>query len=181
MNRIDMVMDEAAKLYQKRFAESCQEIQRELEKKWDRLEEELRVLLEQLAWKAKAMHQDGRKGMGKYLMISHLYSSFLSGSYEYRIEILDENMYLDQQECCDYWSPSILIPYIEGDHEYLRKAMSERYVRLREYESAKVIRDYQFFYHSLVFEIFSHLKERIEILNDYQLLYGEFMGEAIPI
>lgn len=181
MNRLEQIREEAEKIYVERFRESCIGIQKDLETQWDILEREMEDIIAQLISDADAMHRKGLKGEGKYLIISHLYSSFLAGSYEYRIDILDEDMYMDMQECSAYWTPSILIPYIEKDYEYLRKVMHERFIRLREYEIREVERNYYFYYHSLVYEIFTQFKKRINLFGNYKLLYGEYMGDAIMV
>lgn len=181
MNRMEQIREEAEKLYAERFKESCIGIQKELEEQWDVLEREIEDIIAQLIKNADAMNRKGIKGAGKYVVISHLYSSFLAGSYEYRIDILDEKMYMDIQECSAYWTPSILIPYIEKDYEYLRKVMSERFIRLREYEIKEVERNYQFYYHSLVYEILLHIRKGIGLFKNYKLLYGEYMGGAIMV
>ncbi|MCM1425645.1 MAG: hypothetical protein NC118_03490 [Eubacterium sp.] len=181
MSRIGQIRKEAEKIYEERFKESCIGIQKELEMQWDILENEIVGIIGQLMADANEMNRKGVKGIGKYLIISHLYSSFLAGSYEYRIDILDEDMYMDIQECSAYWTPSILIPYIEKDYEYLKKVMREKFIRLREYEIKEIERNYQFYYHSLVYEIFLNIKKSTALFENYKLLYGEYMGGAIMV
>ena len=114
-------------------------------------------------------------------MVSHLYSSFLAGTYEYRMEILDERIYLDLEEISTYWVPSLLISYMENDLGYLQDIMKKKFIRLREYEIREVEWGYQFYYHSLVYEILRCLKERIPILANFHVMFGEYMGKAIQI
>lgn len=181
MDRMKQIREEAEKIYRERFRESCIGIQKELETQWDVLENEIEGIIVQLIADADTMSRKGLKGVGKYLIISHLYSSFLARSYEYRIDILDESMYMDMQECSAYWTPSILIPYIEKDYEYLERAMREKFIRLREYEIREAERNYQFYYHSLVYEIFLYIKKRTGLFGNYKILYGEYMGDAIMV
>ncbi len=59
--------------------------------------------------------------------------------------------------------------------------MREKFIRLREYEIREAERNYQFYYHSLVYEIVLHIKKRTGLIGNYKILYGEYMGDAIMI
>lgn len=181
MARLEQIKEEAEAIYKTRFDETCVEIKERLEKQWEVVEDEIVAIVKELMSKADILQAEGRKGKGKYLLISHLYSSYMAGTYEYRMDILDEGMYLDAQEVCTYWKPNFLISYIEKDHEYFRDVMKKKFIRLREYEIREVEWYYQFYYHSLVYEIFRCLRERLELFSQYQLLFGEYMGKVYRI
>lgn len=178
MSRLEEIREEVEKLYEERFRKTCEVIQRELEDCWEELEKDIEKVLKELVMKADVMQKEGAKGEKKYLVISHLYSSFLAETYEYRMDILDKEMYMDMQEVCSYWTPYFLIPHIKKDYEYFEKNMKGKFIRLREYEIKEVERGYQFYYHSLIYEIFSCLKKRIPMLADFKVLFGEYMGKA---
>lgn len=78
MSRLEEIREEAEKLYEERFRETCEVIQRELENCWEELEKDIEKVLKELVMKADTMQKEGAKGEGKYLVISHLYSSFLA-------------------------------------------------------------------------------------------------------
>ena len=59
--------------------------------------------------------------------------------------------------------------------------MREKFIRLREYQLRVADRIYQFYYHSLVYEIVLHIKKRTGLIGNYKILYGEYMGDAIMI
>lgn len=181
MSRLEEIREEAEKLYEERFRETCDVIQQELKNGWGELEKDMEKVLKELITRADTMQKEGVKNEGKYLVISHLYSSFLAETYEYKIDILDEKIYMDMQEVCSYWTPFFLIPYIKKDFEFFEKTMKEKFIRLREYELREVERGYQFYYHSLVYEIFCCLKKRIPVLADFKVLFGEYMGKAYPV
>lgn len=181
MNRLDQMKEEAAKLYEERFQNTCKGIEEYLKKHWLEMECEMEDILAKLIQEAVCLKESGAKGEATYLIVSHLYSSFAAGTYEYRLDILDEEMYLDEQEVSAYWTPKFLPDHIKADAGYFKEVLQKKFIRLREYEIGEIERDYQFYYHSLIYEIFCCLKKRIEILAGFQVLFGEYMGKAYPV
>lgn len=190
MERSAAIENEAQKLCEERFGLIKEEIQKTLIKEQETILTDLKNTFDQLFVQAEQQQTENRKDKARYIVVSHLYSGFVSGSYEYRIDILDESMYLDTQECCVYWQPRFLFPYTEADHQWFKTMLRKKYIRLRNYEIRKVEWNYQFYYHSIIYHLLKNMVNEIERMESFihmqktdetLFLFGEYMGEAFRI
>jgi len=76
------------------------------------------------------------------LVISVLYSSMVTGSNAYRIAWYDENIYLEENPACIFYSPEFLFRDLEGDVLEIKKYLHKNYVRLMDHEVEEIRRNY---------------------------------------
>lgn len=178
MERLEKIIEEAESSFEEIFEQSCKQIQKELERNWKTLKQNMRNCFAGLF---QQIEKEGIKGEIKYLLFSHLYSSCLCNLCEYRIDLFNEKLYLDTCGVHEFFSFSFLQPYLNADKEKIRQKLEKRFIRLREYEIQAAQWKYQFYYHSLVYEIILRMKKEISELGTIQVLFGEYMGRTYEV
>lgn len=59
--------------------------------------------ISQVCQQASQLQKDGHKGPANYLFISFLYTNIRENNWEYRLDIYDEQLYVDGKECTTSW------------------------------------------------------------------------------
>ena len=85
---------------------------------------------------------DKKKENETNLVISVLYSSMVTGSNDYRIACYDENIYLEENPACIFYSPEFLFRDLEEDVSEIKKHLHKNYVRLMDHEAEEIRRSY---------------------------------------
>ena len=98
------------------------------------MDDEFCCMLKKLYGKVIREQQSGKKGALRYLVISPLRSSIITGSYEFLIAAYSADMYLDNSECFEFWCPKKIYEYLEQDMQYFGKLANNEFVRLHNYE-----------------------------------------------
>lgn len=76
------------------------------------------------------------------LVISILYSSMVTGSNAYRIAWYDENIFLEENPACIFYSPEFLFRNLEEDVTDIKRYLHKNYIRLMNYEVEEIRRVY---------------------------------------
>ncbi len=169
-----------------RFDESAQQITDDFNAHFDEILAGFQKVLNACVQKAFVQQHQSDKGRLKFVVISLLNSSLITQSYELKIDLFDERMYLDGNEASDYWQPSFMLPYLQiEDMEAVRKLLSGRIPRITDYEMLEVQYGYAgtlctlypFFLKKLV----HHSKRLISQANpesEVLVLFGNYMEKA---
>ncbi len=146
--------------------------------------------LEELYFKAKEMQFIGKKDSLSSLGVCYCLSSVYTGNYEVRIDLYNEEFYLDESECCVYWEPDFIVSYLVKDMEYFRKTIKQKIPQIKIYEEQQFMTGYMRNYMYVLLEFLRQKmpnaseqmhKHGIRISEDFQVFFGEYMGRYVVI
>ncbi|GEM_PF-6249820 len=169
------------------FRESCQKIQKKLEDMGNVMWAELRGIIQEVLQRTADMQRQGQKGEIAYVVCSFLQGSIYINRLLLRIETLDEGLYLDDQEAAGYYCLQLLQDYYQEDMKLLYQKVYDEFVRAQEYELEEISQAYAEYYNALICNILQSLgrlilrtvsESGICLTDDFQIVYGEYMGEA---
>lgn len=125
-----------------------------------------------------------------YLAVFHLNSSLVTGTYEYQICLMDEQMYLDRDQIEIYWKPGKIYADLDQETELIKKELRKKFVRITEYEVCylfrQLIKEYKkvtevSIRKSIQRIIKEQAFEELKKKNPFIFLYGDYMGEIKQI
>ena len=90
----------------------------------------------------RQQQERGEKKALRYLVVSSLFSSTVTRSYEYEFALYDSELYLDPTESCFYWAPEFLFRQVEQDMACFAEQAGRELVRIRAFELEEVRRMY---------------------------------------
>lgn len=172
------------------FYESCQIIQSEIECNAAKIWHEHRCKLIELLKNVDTMQRQQKKGDLQYLVFNFLKCSIYSNQLELYLDALDSGFYLDVQETSVLYKLTFLKNNFLKDLEFINKKAAEEFVRLQSHELFEVREQYADFYSALICKIIESQKNMIMevviesgigITNNFQILYGEYMGNAATL
>lgn len=152
--------------------------------------QELIKSLRKLMLTVKEQQNCGVKGTIQYAVISYLYSSIITKSYDFQISFYDDLLYLDPIESCIYWCPNFIFRYIDEDICFLKKALQATFIRIRDYEIDDIRRRYVEEYLTLAASLFQNniveiLKacniDELKLDDEVQILFGGYIDNLLKI
>lgn len=175
---------------EERFQMSCQWFQLVVEYYGLEVWNELKTVIRTTIKKADLLQKENKKGKGQYFIISFLKSSVYLEKLEWRIDILDEGFYLDNQESEGYYLPRFLQGKYWEDLDFLLDKTRDHVIRLQNYEWIVIKKQYTELFAFLVFQmihsLIEYIVEEIEesklLLSDqFKIIYGEYMDRGIVL
>lgn len=186
MERQERIVYEGKKLMGPIFQNQMPELMNEYRLHQKEILDSLYEKTLELFQQAADMQRNGNRGSINCMGICYLLSSTLTQNYELRLDLYDQEFYLDDQECCVYWMPKFIISYLEKDIQYFKKAIKTIIPRVRTYEMQVFIDGYRGNYMYLLIQFFRQmlpeLIKRIEqttdclIAEEFRVIFGEYMG-----
>lgn len=132
---------------------------------------------------------EGKKEI-RYIMISSLFSSAITRSYEYQIAFCNEDWYLDPIESCFYWTPNFIFNEIDKDIEEFAFSIRNKIPGPKNYELNEIRKLYIEQIHilsGLFFEnVFPLALEgsgfrRLAIADQVDIYFGIYMDRSVQI
>lgn len=172
------------------FSDSCKMIQEELEAHGDMIWNELRGIICEILTHVDELQKQYNKDEIKYFVFSLLNCSIYLGRIEFRIDALDDSFYLDEQEAAGYYCPRFLQDKYREGLDYFYQEVTEKFVRIQNYELQDINEVYAQYYSSIMFRMLESLgslimKTIIEsgvcIAEDLKILYGQYMDKAAVV
>lgn len=126
----------------------------------------------------------------KFLCINSLYSTVLTGSYEFLFSLKNSSIYMDKVEAETYWTPSFVFKNIDEDMVQLEEVIKSHFTRVSDFELSEVKYDYAVMHSAIVlkyiFELAFKVKEQeffniIDMEEDFEILFSLHMEKAFPI
>ncbi|MBD5480403.1 MAG: hypothetical protein HDR14_14145 [Lachnospiraceae bacterium] len=113
----------------------------------------------------------------KHIIISILYSSIITQSYELQIAYMNDDLHVDEAPVNVYWAPMFIFQFIEDDIQFFKKKASEEVPRIKEYEMDDIRKKYVL---NHLFLVMLLLKEMLpaaieEIINKYDCIADNIM------
>lgn len=189
-NRRNSILSYLQPYMEESFRKSCISIQNEVEQHaneiWTGLWNHICTCLKH----ADILQKKQLKGRLQYLVFSFLQYGVYLDSLVIRIDVLDNSFYLDAQESAGYYCPMFLQERYIQDVDLLQKKLSEKFVRLQNYELIDIKKEYVSFYQSILFRMLESLTEvMMESIADsgilkadgFKILFGEYMDNAIVL
>lgn len=128
-------------------------------------------------------------GALKYVIISPLSSGVITRSYELQIALFNQDLYINENPLCFYWTPEFIYKDVEKDMAVYRKTAAKEIIRLREDEVNEVRRRYvlchayicMFYMDKIIREIFETPIWKKVAADDVQVLYGTYMEQMVEL
>lgn len=128
-------------------------------------------------------------GTLKYVIISPLSSGVITKSYELQIALFDQDLYLNENPLCFYWTPGFIYRDVDKDIEAYRKIASQEMIRLRKDEVNEVRRRYvlchayisMFYMDKIISKIFEMPVWKKVASEDVKVLYGTYMEQMVEL
>lgn len=117
------------------------------------LNAEYSKVVAQLVRQARKSQNAGTLGVVSYFSISHLFSSAITQTYEFKISLTNQRYFLDEKALTVYWSPKLIYDTIDADMQIFMAQARKKWVRIHPFEFDDVRRAY---------------------VNEYNLLAGMF-------
>lgn len=128
-------------------------------------------------------------GTLKYVIISPLSSGVITKSYELQIALFDQNLYINENPLCFYWTPEFIYRDVDEDMAAYRKTAAKKIIRLREDEINEVRRRYvlchayicMLYMDKIVREVFETSIWKKVVAEDVKVLYGTYMEQMVEL
>ena len=122
----------------------------------------------------------------KYIVISPLYSSFVTQSYEYRLGVYGKDLYLSNLDKSIYWELPLMKKYITEDFASIDKYMlnNSEIEKVTDFQKKDIKYQYSLRYLMTGRQIWRELiecfvehinKKNVYTLNDFNIVYGLYM------
>lgn len=187
MERADKIRDIGNHLMQPVLSGSLQELMSEYKKREEALLKELSSTLQQLIDITAKQQAEGVKGRACYLGICYCRSSVFTGIHKIKLDIYDEELYLDETECSLFWKPDFIFDFYRRDMQCFCKCIRKEIPRVRTYEIQQYgmgyWRNYLYilseFLRQKLPEVIRQISlEGIQAEEKFQVLWGEYMGRG---
>ena len=126
----------------------------------------------------------------KNIILSVLYSSSLTKSYELQIAFCDERMFFDDTPVYEYWTPAFIFEHVENDITDFKRKAAAKIPRIKEYELDDVRSTYLWNHYFMVMLLLRELvpmavEEVYGECNmpdaDVVVSFGRYMEKSIPL
>ena len=175
---------------EERFQESGSSIQKKLEERGNEFWNGMRGKIERVFVQVKDLQEKGQKGKIAYLICSFTQCGVHLNRMLLRIEALDEGFYLDEQETADCYDLQLLQDAYQGDMAFLHQKVSEKFIRVQNYELDEVSKVYSEYYNVLMYRIMKSIgslimrtvsESGVRVSDSLRIMYGEYMGSVAVI
>lgn len=121
------------------------------------------------------------------LGICYLYSSILMRNYEFKLVLLGEDFWLEEEPITTSWVPPCFFEHFEEDMDVLMKALRSSFPRLCRAEEEAVRAGYWEYYLAAVSKLCRDMAEEILLesklaginkTDHFYLFFGKFQGEG---
>lgn len=129
-----------------------------------------------------------KKKQVQHIVISILYSSSLTGSYELQIAFWNDRIYVEDNPVYEYWAPTFIFEQIEDDMQFFKKKIIAEVPRIKEYELESIRNAYILNHYFLVLILLMELipavpKEKYIdmgiLAEDVEISFGRYMEKTI--
>ncbi|MDE6950941.1 MAG: hypothetical protein K2P64_08505 [Lachnospiraceae bacterium] len=124
----------------------------------------------------------------KHIVISVLFSSILTKSYELQVAFLDERIYMDDAPVEEYWTPEFIFERIEEDIQCFRKTAALNIPRIKEYEVEPIRNAYAFHHYfpvmlllrEIIPDIVENICSQYDVLDNAAMVsFGRHMEKGV--
>ncbi len=129
--------------------------------------------LKELFDKAKIMQNSEEKDDIAYITFTFLYSKVLQNKNGLRIDVLDKNLYLDEQEVYVFWEPTEIFVWVEEDMKYIERYLSSSFISLKKYEFLELYNSYLVNYYQILAKMLIKMVPCIQSMQSYKALKKE--------
>lgn len=185
MDRTEQINDIISDYYEERYTKSKEKIKDYYWKNWESIHREFA----QTVYRGAAVCSDMGKKVN-YIILSILFSSSLTKSYEIQIGFYDDRLQLDDAPVCEYWSPAFIFEFIEEDMEFFKRMAARKIPRIKEYELEGIRNTYIWNHYFLVMLLLRELIpapveeicQKFNVLDEkVKVILGRYMEKGILI
>lgn len=170
---------------EERFYLSCGRIEQMYNMQYQKIWDSLKKMFTSLFMKTIHAQAEGKKEAIHYLAIQYLHSSLCIGTWGYRIETFDADLYLNEYETEEYYYPYFLYSFWEEDIEFLHNVLKKEYIRIQAYEIEEIKTNYILYYNGIFKNLLKELIPKIFKIplwdevkkeSNVKIIFGEYMG-----
>ncbi len=190
MDRQELIKKTGNELMEPILYHSITTLLQEYKKDEEKILRTFQDVLEELYLKAKEMQLSGKKDSFSYLGVCYCLSSVYTGNYEIRLDLYNEEFYLDESECCVYWKPDFIMSFFIKDIKHFEKAIKQKIPQVKTYEEQQFMTGYMRNYMYVLLEflrqkmpnVLQQMQEHgLRISQGFQVFFGEYMGKCTVI
>lgn len=184
MSRIEKILEILRLPIEDKIKMKALEINNKIEEEKDNIKinflEKIELLLEKV-------FNDNKKV--RYILISPLNSSIITGSYDIQIAIYTNEFYFQKEEYIDYYKIPLIFEKIEEEMKDIEKIIEKNFTRVEKYEIKEIKYRYIKEHNILIILFVNYLIKYIRDINilkevkedKLDILYGEYMEKNISL
>lgn len=178
----------ASSFFEKCFTKNIPSIFENYKINRDFLYQQFANKMKELFKKSNELYNSGQKGRVHYIVISYLLSGILTQNYDLKIDMYDEQFYLDEVEVSGYWSYHYFFSHFQNDVQQFEQYIRNRLVRVQSYEVQRIafqyINDYLLLLIPLIREFVTQITMeeaflQLEKAEDLQILFGGYLDKGM--
>jgi hypothetical protein len=140
---------------------------------------------------AEHLQRKQEKGVIRYLILSHLYSSVWNGGYSVKVDIFDKRFYADIHEIDAYLNLDWLYGFLSGDMDCIRTELIKQRVKSpKRLELEQIRYRYVYYYHSAALKLISKIIpavfklpefKSLDVDTEFEVVFGGYMDKAVTV
>lgn len=184
MERFQQIYEAGLEILCSQYVQNMAAIKKEVQADIDSLDKEFLDVCDGLLQKCISQQEDFQKEPVKYVDISLLASSKITGSYDFGIFLYSAYCYLDPEDTSAFWHPHFIYRHLDGDRALFSKQIRQKLVRVRDHEIEEFMQRYAMAYDTIAIAYFLHAAPLITRLDrfaalsktdDCQIRIGKYM------
>lgn len=151
--------------------------------------QEICSLIENLFYDIKGI-QSEQEWIPSCLAVFYLESSLYTQTYEYQVSISNRELYMDEARQERFWTPDFMKQDMDLQRKHIRKALTKKFVRIKDYEVECMFRlllkQYKNMMEVYLLDVFKQVADAewfkdIEKEETFLFVSGTYMGEIKPV
>jgi len=136
-------------------------IEAEYERRQEEIESAFLISFDEACKQAAIQQQAGRKGKAAYMYISLLRTHVMEGRAGYRIEVYDENWFMDRHDCSSVWEADFIFQPLFARMEALKGQLGPYARKVTAMDIDQMIQFELIPYHALTIELLKEMVPRL--------------------
>jgi len=188
MDRIEQIFDIMKLSASSRFEQSRGGIEEYLKIHGDEIEAQFVFAFKKAFRQAADFQESQDKGVIRYMVLSHLYSSVWAGGYSVKLDIFDKRFYADPHEIDVYLTLDWLYGFLSEDMDHIYKELVKQHIfSPRRHELEQIRYRYVYYYHAVALELISNAiptllnlpeYKKMTVDPDFEIFFGGYMDKA---
>ncbi|WP_202113494.1 hypothetical protein [Paenibacillus sp. MMS18-CY102] len=136
-------------------------IESEYERRQAEIESAFLAAFDEACKQSAMLQQTGGKGKAVYIYISLLRTQVMEGRAGYRIEVYDENWFMDRQDCAGVWEADFIFQPLFARMEALKGQLGQYARKVTVMDIDQMIQLELITYHTLTIELLKEMVPRL--------------------
>lgn len=163
-------------------------IREDYEKNHERYDREIMTGIDTLLTRWETVCREQPENL-KYVIISPLKSGVVTRSYDYQFALFGQELFVDENPLCFYWSPEFIYRDVDADMTAFHRQASKEIIRLRKDEIDDIRCRYVLCHEYASLQYLDKIIKRMNefpvwaklVTEDVSVLYGVYMEQMLEI